>query len=764
MRPPRPPSRPPRWPLVLVVWALVAAGACEPSPDEPEDAGLPASDLGPSDAELPADTTPDVAVVPDPDGGGEPLKGFEEPAGWHHRWGSSRNTCARPASLSPATLRPAWEDAAGARGPSLTGCGLAGLAVGQAQGSLTTAPRPLGAELLALSPADGSLRWRFDLGPLAALGAPLADPDGRIFVADADALYALRAAPSGPPTVLWKEPHDAWSPWLGFAPQGHLVEVIATGGVRIHDRQRGLRAEAALPLDRSLPLPPGLGLPLGLQWSVALAERARAAGATCEASEDRAAGEGFLVPAHLRHLRTALAAPSLLDAPPQVVQASLGRGIGPGRVTGGAAATALSATRGGPPSESLARVFVPTLGAYHPPHSAERSVELQAFDDELLTQLFLGKLGPEQHGAALARLRTAGPDAAGRYARDPDPGHRCPLRGDEPPHLLPMLGAPSGKPPQRPDTLPASTDAERDAAWLRILEMRADFLRLSRGWYTGLLWPVDWDPSRNTLTVGEPLPLPAPAVGPPVVVSGAARSDGVPVLFVPLPDRILAYEVGVHGEPPRGPLWTWAAGVGIGRSLLGLTPEEFGHPPGSGAGVGVSAGPRGFVIVQDRSATPGKPPEDAGCSSDLCRVVYTLSPLPFDESAEPQQASRVQRFRAGATVELAWPVAAPAAGQKYGYLAFGRGPVAADPLRDPLAEIFGAQAVGSSRLCVLSLRAAHLLQCLPLDEAPSGSAALTGTGGVVLRHAGLDAAVAYLLAPEGRSPPACGLRGVSDAD
>lgn len=758
----RPPLNLPRLlRLLLVGCCALAAAGCEPaSPD----AG-PSADAGPWDGGLDGalDGAPetdgagplDVSDAHARDGASDPLKAFEAPVGWHHAAGNSRNTRCRGAIPSPPTLRPAWGD--GLAAPDPLGCGFTGAVAAPGGLVLTTAAGADGATLLAVGADAGSLRWTFELDSFGALGGLIVDPEGQVFVADDAALYGLRPRATGPPEVLWKEPHAAWAPWIGFGPLGEVVEVTAAGTVRVHSRTRGLRAAAALPLDGALPRPPGLGLPLGLQHSAALVELARSAGSVCRAADDGVRPDAFVVPAHLEHLRASLGSVGGVDAPPAVAMAALQGGLGLGVITGGAALTALPTEPGGPLSESYARIFVPTLGAYHPPEDPALSPALQAFDDETLEELFLAKLPPEQRPAALRRLRTAGPDADGAYARDPNPERRCVAPDDQAPHLLPLLGAPSGKPPQPLADLAQGTARERDAAWLRTVEMRADFLRLSRGWYEGLLWPVDWDPRTDTLTVGEPWPLPAPAIGPPVVSSASSRADGMPVVFVPLPDRIVAFEAGARGQPARGPRWTWTAGLAIGPGLLGLAPEEFGQAAGSGPGVAVSAGPRGLVLVQDRSLAPGKPPDDPGCSSDLCRTVYTLSPLPLDLSAGPEQSSRAARYRAGAAVELAWPVALPAAGQKYGYLVFGLGEVSADPLADPLGELLGASSASSARLCVLSLRAGHLLQCLPLDDSGGGAAALGHDGAVLFRRAGLRQGVARLLDPTIDAPPRCGL-------
>lgn len=98
-----------------------------------------------------------------------------------------------------------------------------------------------GCHLQALDGATGETLWcSQDVGPLAVASSALLDRDGRLFVADAEAMHAFDTDGR----LLWETPIVGVPLSAQFTPEGRLVFVTHIGNLHVLDRASG---EAVLP-------------------------------------------------------------------------------------------------------------------------------------------------------------------------------------------------------------------------------------------------------------------------------------------------------------------------------------------------------------------------------------------------------------------------------------------------------------------------------------------------------------------------------------
>ena len=184
-------------------------------------------------------TSPDAEPTPEPD---EPEPSSAYAPGWSAVHADSANTDYSPIDGAD-DLTLAWQrsfEGSVSIGPLDWTINL-GPTVGP-DGRVYLTSTVTGCHLQALDGATGETLWCSpDVGPLAVASSALLDRDGRLFVADAEAMHAFDADGR----LLWETPIVGVPLSAQFTPEGRLVFVTHIGNLHVLDRASG---EAVLPM------------------------------------------------------------------------------------------------------------------------------------------------------------------------------------------------------------------------------------------------------------------------------------------------------------------------------------------------------------------------------------------------------------------------------------------------------------------------------------------------------------------------------------
>ena len=183
----------------------------------------------------------------------------------------------------------------------------------------------------------------------------------------------------------------------------------------------------------------------------------------CTVVDDFAGGD-FVAPGHVVHLWQEIRAQGMLSEEPTLVARFFDTAFGGTFVSN---TPSIAMLNSGQEGDAVARIFVATLGEYHPP-VAQDDPDRAKFTDAILEELFLAHLSFDfQKKKALPNLKPTEYALAGRYAVDPDDNHRCDNLGDDvQPYLYPSFGTPSGVDPMLPSSIPAGSNVpEKGARW-----------------------------------------------------------------------------------------------------------------------------------------------------------------------------------------------------------------------------------------------------------------------------------------------------------
>ncbi len=690
----------------------------------------------------------------------QPPELYDPPDWWHHYHANSQNSDHIP---SPASLESAWSWPDRNATPQQAGPPVAsfdGASLSKDQQSIyITTSRDGMPNFYAIDTQTGLERWSFDLDPWATWSAALVDHDDTVFVADNGFAYAIE-----PPTadetlkVRWKIPHDSVSMAMGYTPWGEVFEVTIEGEVSVYPRQDDGAME---PLARTrLKRHPSLATPIGAGILPDVLESPRlmklaygslpgAPRTGCTTVDDSAGGE-FVTPGHVVHLWQEIRAQGLLSKESTLVERFFDTAFGGTFVSNTPSIALLDSGQQG---DAVARIFVATLGAYHPPVAID-DPQRAKFTDEILEELYLTHLTFDwQKKKALANLKPTQYALGGRYAIDPDTHHRCDNLGDGvQPYLYPSFGSPSGVDPVLPSSIPQGNDvAEKGARWRAIERMKTDYLRLTRGYYTGYLQMVDYNRSKGTLETLEPIAMSSPSGTSASISPASHREDGQQRLFLAAGPTLFAYDVGTREAAPKQAQWCWNAGLSVGGSPTVFAPGDVDGGADGGPAVAVLAGFRGVTMVQDRPAADCDPETEECCQLDCgdgnpsqqkalsCKVLYDTNPVPFGESPSGSDLTREELYYGGEAVTLAVGTSVPEAGEDHFYAAFTQGPA-----HDVFYDNFG---VGSwedfmpltTHYAVVRSRDGKIVQKIKVAEAPVCDSSIGKDGRVYSIHtSGLD--------------------------
>jgi hypothetical protein len=404
---------------------------------------------------------------------------------------------------------------------------------------------------------------------------------------------------------------------------------------------------------------------------------------------------------------------------------------------------------------STARIFVPTVGTFHPPDLDDP--RLTQYTDQVLKDLFFPF---EEEGTAAewaAKVRPTAVDPSGRYAIDPDVDDVCHrIEGSEDPvdvqpYLYPAFGTPRAV--IDVTVLATLTEGTREY-WQERESIKSDYRKLTHGYYDGYLQVVDWNHATRELTVRNPIPTVSPSGTSPAITDAEARSDGRRLVVFAAGPRLYALDIGTDDEPPTiaDLQWTWNAGLPVGGSPAAFRPEDVGQPAGSGPAVAVLSGFRGVSMVQDRPAADCDPAEHECCgplldedghdvpgTANRCVVLYDANPRPFDEREAGHTDTRAERYYAGEPITLDVGTSVVEAADRTYYVAFTEGPA-----HD---EFFEAHGIGNwedfiplgSTFAVVDAATGEIIDSEPLDAAPVCDSTIGANGWVYAIHtAGLD--------------------------
>lgn len=197
--------------------------------------------VGPVIAALTACTPAPPGAGPDP----EPPTAYA--AGWSAVHADAANTDYSPVEGAD-DLTPAWQrrfEGSVRIGPLPWTINL-GPTVGEDGTVYLTSTTP-GCHLQALDGATGETQWcSSEVGLMAVASSALLDRDGRLFVADGEAMHALDARGE----VLWEVPIVGVPLSSQFTPEGRLIFITHIGNVHVLDRATG---EAVLPTVELVP-------------------------------------------------------------------------------------------------------------------------------------------------------------------------------------------------------------------------------------------------------------------------------------------------------------------------------------------------------------------------------------------------------------------------------------------------------------------------------------------------------------------------------
>ena len=593
---------------------------------------------------------------------------FTEPWWWHHYHADSRNSDNIADLDGPDSLKVdwTWPDRDNPQVPPVAAFNGAALSSGQDTLYITSSWDD-GDNFHAIDTSTGSEAWSHDLSPWATWSSALVDDEDVVYVADEMYTVALRPPDTDlgetEPTLLWREEHDHVSMSAGFTPWGEVFEVTLSGEISIYQRREEVPDEGTLlarddfATEGVLPLPPGVGLPLTVQQELAQSD-------ACVSLDD-GTGTAFRVPGQVADLWANMEQEEILsDEEEGLIPAFLDTCFGGIFVSNTPSVVQLLDPETGEPSEHLARIFVASVGEFHPAFEDEEALAPWLADDYAMIKAVFSVDEDYDDGELEALVTSLLPvemDPSGRYAVNPDPDFAC-SDGTSPYHY-PMFGTPSGEAPMDPAALPQSTLEEKIARTKAIRRMREDFYKLTRGYYTGYLQVADWNRTTRELQVRDPIYMDSPSGTSAAVSPADARSDGQQFLFLASGDELLAFDIGdTETMVPNDPEWTWDAGLPVGGSPTVFLPEHVGLDTGSGPAIAVLAGFSGLVMIHDRSLD-GLEAEE----------VWTANPLPFDGREFGLLDSREERYYDGDWVTLAVATSVAEASDEHIYIAFTSG-------------------------------------------------------------------------------------------